>query len=411
MSTTYDLRHLRRIQAVFGSRPRTAKGSKDIFITLTVAFFLLTFVLKALTDGIFVTLGQKGAITDSKYLTMGGAIFFGICYMGRSHKFGMFWREFKQLVIVVLAFVLVTCGLVLYRGEFDSWQVRDILNLLTPMLFAYVVLNTIPFEALHKCMKVVLVSSFIGYIIQLLLRGVTWADIWASSFDNSTSVLESNDFSALAIMLCFYFCYYRKDMSCTILSVVFAVATFKRLAIIFAIVILVLPKIVDPNRHLPKRSGLFFKILFFALAMGYMYLLWPTTAAVRVFGQDLDEMTMGRADFLRVLIDSGFQSFGYGSVEATLGYSLEMCFIRISLELSPLATLLFINNYWNLTRGNFYCVLLIVFQFLNLTTADSISAMFAWAVAYILIGSIHYRYQLANAMNIDGVIYVPSRSR
>lgn len=145
--------------------------------------------------------------------------------------------------------------------------------------------------------------------------------------------------------------------------------------------------------------------------MGYMYLLWPTTAAVRVFGQDFDEMTMGRADFLRVLIDSGFQSFGYGSVEATLGYSLEMCFIRISLELSPLATLLFINNYWNLTRGNFYCVLLIVFQFLNLTTADSISAMFAWAVAYILIGSIHYRYQLANAMNIDGVIYVPSRSR
>ena len=78
-------------------------------------------------------------------------------------------------------------------------------------------------------------------------------------------------------------------------------------------------------------------------------------------------------------------------------------FIRISLELSPLATLLFINNYWNLTRGNFYCVLLIVFQFLNLTTADSISEMFAWAVAYILIGSIHYRYQLANAMNIDGV--------
>lgn len=75
MSTTYDLRHLRRIQAVFGSRPRTAKGSKDIFITLTVAFFLLTFVLKALTDGIFVTLGQKGAITDSKYLTMGGASF------------------------------------------------------------------------------------------------------------------------------------------------------------------------------------------------------------------------------------------------------------------------------------------------------------------------------------------------
>ena len=47
--------------------------------------------------------------------------------------------DIKQLVIVVLAFVLVTCGLVLYRGEFDSWQVRDILNLLTPMLFAYVV--------------------------------------------------------------------------------------------------------------------------------------------------------------------------------------------------------------------------------------------------------------------------------
>lgn len=48
----------------------------DIFAMMTMAFFVITFVLKALTDGIFVTQGMKGAITDSKYLTMGGTIFF-----------------------------------------------------------------------------------------------------------------------------------------------------------------------------------------------------------------------------------------------------------------------------------------------------------------------------------------------
>lgn len=372
-------------------RAKRKLQDSDSFEMLTVFFFVLTFVLKALTDGIFVTQGVKGAITDSKYLTMGGVIFFGVCYMARHKVNGIFWRELKQLLGVVLCFIMVTACLIIYRDEFASWQIRDMLNLLTPMLFAYVSLNVMTFEQLYKGMQIALVSSFIGYITQLALRGVTFQDIFQSSFSESQSPLESNDFSAIAIMLCFFFCYYRSNRWMTVLSVVYAIATFKRMAIIFALVAFFLPIIINRDKELPKWSSGVAKLAFFVAAMGYLYFIWPTSTALQhAMNVDVGEMTMGRSGFLASLLNHEYQSFGFGSVESTLGHSLEMAFPRITLELSPLGTLLFINNYWNVTGRHLYCALLMTFQFANLITADSISAMFAWEVCFILIGMIHY---------------------
>ena len=364
--------------------------TRDAFEQLTYWFFILTFVLKAFTDGIFVSLGMKGAITDSKYLTMGGVIFFGLCYMIERRRFGIFFSELKKLLTVVVVFIVMTCVLIIYRGQFGTWQIRDVLNLLSPILVAYTVLNTLKPKQILKGLKIALISSILGYVIQLLIRGVTFADIMATSYTDSTSALESHDFAATSIMFCFFFCYYRSERLYTVLSVLFAIATFKRLAIIFAIIALVLPLLIDMNKYLPRWAGVICKIVFFAASMIYLYFMLPGSPEVMVFGKSLTEQSMGRSGFLYNLLTQGYQTFGYGSTEATLGHSMEMYFVRLSLELSPFAVLLFINNYWDLTRGNRYCVLLMVFEFLNLITADSISAMFAWVVLYLTIGFIIY---------------------
>lgn len=373
------------------SRPERSFRDADVFEMLTIAFFVLTFVLKAVTDGIFVTRGIKGIVTDSKYLTMGGVIFFGLCHMVRYRRSGVFWREFRQLLLVVVCFVVATGALVVYRGEFASWQIRDMLNLLTPMIFAYVSLNVMTFEQLFKGMQIALVSSIIGYVIQLVLRGVTFQDILLSDFAASESPLESNDFAAIAIMLCFFFCYYRRNRWMTAIATIYAIATFKRMAIIFAVIAFLVPLVVDRDRRLPGWAAWAAKIVFFSAAMFYCYLMLPTSTALQsALHLDLGEMTMGRSDFLARLLDRGYRSFGFGSAEAVLGQSLEMAFVRMTLELSPLAVLLFINDYWNITRGHLYCALLMSFNFINLITADSISAMFAWAVCYIFIGMVGY---------------------
>lgn len=65
------------IPAIPSKMKKQRLQNADIFAMMTMAFFVITFVLKALTDGIFVTQGMKGAIADSKYLTMGGTIFLG----------------------------------------------------------------------------------------------------------------------------------------------------------------------------------------------------------------------------------------------------------------------------------------------------------------------------------------------
>ena len=365
----------------------------DFFEKCTFAFFLITFVLKALTDGFFITQGVKGAITDSKYLTMGAAIFFGIVYMVQRRRNRVFWNEFRQLITVALCFVMATLVLVIAQNHFVQWQIRDILNLITPMIFAYVMLNVLSFEQLFHGMKIALVFSIIGYITQLVLRGVTFGDIFASSFSDSTSPLESNDFSAIAIMFCFFFCYYRSSRWLTVLSTLYAIATFKRMAIIFAVIAFFFPMLFNRDAELPKWFSAISKIVFFGIAMFYCYLMLPTSTALQsALHLDIGEMTMGRSDFLASLINQGYQSFGFGSVEGTIGHSLEMAFVRMTFELSPIAVLLFINNYWNITGRNLYCSLLMVFNFLNLTTADSISAMFAWAVCYILIGVVVYAH-------------------
>lgn len=364
-------------------------SSTNIYAQLTILFFIITFVLKAFTDGIFVTLGMKGAITDTKYLTMGGVIFFGACYMVNTKESASFWEETKQLLSVFFCFLTVTCILIIYRNEFALWQIRDFLNLLTPILFAYVSLNVMNISQIISAMKITLIVSFVGYVIQLIIRGVTWDDIWQSNYGDSTSVLESNDFAALSIVLCFFFCYFRSSKLYTILSLIFALATFKRMAIIFAIIAFLIPMFCNVNRRIKDSSSLIIKVVASIIAIAYLYILLTSSSNIVIFGQKLDDLTMGRADFLHELLANGYQSYGYGSVEATRGASLEMYFVRLMLELSPLAIILFINNYWNITHNNLYCAIMMVFHFLNLTTADSISAMFGWSVAYITFGLIN----------------------
>lgn len=381
------------IPAIPSKMKKQRLQNADIFAMMTMAFFVITFVLKALTDGIFVTQGMKGAITDSKYLTMGGTIFFGLIYMVRHKKNRVFWNEFRKLITVALVFLVATLALIIYQNKYAQWQIRDILNLITPMIFAYVVLNVLSFEQLFKGLKIALVISVIGYIIQLMLRGVTFDDIFQSSFSDSTSPFESNDFSAIAIMFCFFFCYYRSSKWMTALATVYAIATFKRMAIIFAVIAFFFPIMVDRDKKMPKWTTPIVIGVFFGVAMFYCYLMLPTSASLQgSLHLNIGKMTMGRSDFLAALLNRGFQSFGFGSVEASLGHSLEMAFVRMTFELSPIAVLLFINNYWNITGRNLYCSLLMVFNFLNLTTADSISAMFAWAVCYILIGMVVYAH-------------------
>ncbi|MBM6868103.1 hypothetical protein [Collinsella tanakaei] len=362
----------------------------DVYKQLTYSFFLLTFIAKALTDGIFITLGQKGLITNSKYMAMGGVIFFGLGYMIKNRRFDNFWNEFKQLFALFAAIAFFTCVLIIYRRNYAAWQIRDLLNLFTPMIFAYVVLNTLDSGDIVKGMRIALYFSICGYVIQLILKGTTIQEIIsASDYSKSLSPLESNDFAALSIMLCFFFCYIRDNKIDTIASFLFAIATFKRLAMIFALLAFVLPKIINTRKAIPRGYRFLLVIVLTLITIIYLYLLLPFSPDVQIFGYNLKYLSMGRAHFLTELFINNYKSFGYGSVEATLGHSLEMYLIRLCLELSPIAVIVFITCMMNIAWTNIYCVILIIFQLINLITADSISAIFAWEVMYILLGLVH----------------------
>lgn len=127
-----------------------------------------------------------------------------------------------------------------------------------------------------------------------------------------------------------------------------------------------------------------------ALASSLKYAVTSIPLFLLTVGKSLDEQTLGRSGSLYDLLAQGYQTFAYGSTEVTLGYSMETYFVRLSLELSSFAVLLYVNNHSGLTRGSRYCALFMVFEFFNLITADSISVVFAWVLFNLTIGFFVY---------------------
>lgn len=368
-----------------------------ILPAIAAVFFVLTFVIKAFVDDPFTRGDVSSAVAYTKYLTAAVAVFAGLLFSMKNGE-RVFVSEFDKLVIVFLSFTLISIVCQFVSGIYSMVVLVELFKFVMPILLAYAMLNTIGAKGMYECMTVVLIASILGYLTTLAYEGVGISDVFQAELGSSESATESSTFSGIFLILTFYFAYFRKRKLWVILSAVFCFLTFKRLAMLFALVALVVcfatPK--QMSRRIPHGVINVLKVVTIVTVAAWTWMLLPEQERLfmQIFSDTPSHFTQGRSDVLRYLLSTGYRSYGFGSASETaqtvFGASFEMDLTKIAIELTPFAMILFVWLYWDVAGTTLWGVFIIGYFMLNMITSDSLTSNFCLTLAYITCGLVEY---------------------
>lgn len=371
----------------------TKFANRPVLPIITAIFFVLTFLIKALVDDAFIRGDVSATVAYTKYATAAAACFAGLTYAFK-HGERLFVNEFNKLLVILGVFTVVTVVMQIVTVHFSVSTYVDLFKLGMPMILAYAILNALPSSSFYRCMVAVLLVSMVGYALTLAHEGTSFSAIFDSNYETSTSATESSSFSGIFLVLTFYFAFFRRRKLWLILSAVFCILTFKRLAILAAFLALAAsffaPKLM--SRRLPRWTINVFKIGTVAGVAMWTWLLLPgqENLFINLFGKTQQQFTLGRNEVLNYLLNSGYVSYGFGSASevthAAFGVSFEMDLTKIAFELTPLVMVLFIWLYWDVAGDSLWGVVIIGYFMVNLITSDSLSSNFCLTLAYCTCG-------------------------
>ena len=143
------------------------------------------------------------------------------------------------------------------------------------------------------------------------------SEILEASFMDSNSASESSTFSGIFLVLTFYFAFFRHKKVWLVLSALFCILTFKRLAI-FAVLFALVVSFIAPRLmkiKVPRGAIVALKVCTVLGAFLWTWMLLPEQQYlfIHLFGDTQSHFSMGRSDVLGYFLSSGFESYGYGS--------------------------------------------------------------------------------------------------
>lgn len=364
--------------------------------TTIIAFI---FILAVFIQAITAQYESIGFVSQLKYLVCTIGIVTCLIYMNKRNKFLIFKYEFKNVMWVIVTFASITLFKIIFSSHFTGRTVQELLFLIIPILYAYCLLNCLEYKTIDKCMFIILILCMMGYFIEL---GMNFKDIIlgikSMSFSESYSMLESSAFAGISIVLAMYFIYFKRRKVSTILSIIFVILTFKRLAIIFMIFILIIRLFFYCDKKVKRSILNIIKITVFFIGVGYFIIMIPKNVnkIYELYNIDLYKLTMARTYRFKLIYNSiDFINSGLGSTYAytmpIYGVTLEMDFIKLIFEVTPVGTWILVNNFMNIAKKNWYCMFLMLFQFFNMITSHSLVSVFSWLLFYITIGCIIYK--------------------
>lgn len=375
------------------SRERAFSSNAPILPLISALFFVLTFFLKAVTDGPYMRGEISADVAYLKYATAAIS-----CVTALIHAIGEgehnFVREFNMLSMLTVFFVLASAILQAVHGSLDSAVWVELVKLYMPMVLAYSLLNALHRRQINACMIVVLVISIAGYALELRSNDASIFSIFQADYSTSTSGTESSGFAETFLMLTFYFAFARTSNAALAISGLFCFLTFKRLAMVVCVVVVLLA-LFAPNlmrRTVPKWLKYACIALTLCATALWFWLLLPSQERLfyELFGAFPGSFTSGRSETMRYLLNSGFESYGFGSandvIKSIYGAPFEMDLIKIAFELTPIATVVFVAVFWNLAGSTPWGYLIIAYFILNMISSDSLTANFSFSLAYIVIG-------------------------
>lgn len=288
---------------------------------LNILLFFIIFAFRGFTDAIFVSKGIKTNLwINIKYYVLILAIIFLFFQIINKKKF-IYMKELKSILIVAFVLALISIIEATINGGIKQSLYDNIFKMILPIIYVFLLLNCMNFDEIYLCMSSALIISFIAYIIEIGTGNFNMANLLSMNFSDSYSPFESHYSAGIAIALCAYFMYYRKNKVLEVISLCFAILTFKRLFVLFAIAIWILPKIIDLNKKISEKSKNICAVIFILLMLVYSYLLLPQSSSIfyKIFNESQNKFTMGRYNLLKQLRVYEYKSTGLGSTTDFLG--------------------------------------------------------------------------------------------
>ncbi len=333
----------------------------------------------------------------------------------------IFYDELISGVILIAILGTLSLYYSLRAGKFAFESIMQLIQIILPFLYAYLMINLFNLEEIKEFMIVALFLTWIGYISNVGISNFFNPSNYTSiSYLTSYSAFENSTFAEVASGLAAYFIYNVKKMPIlAALTLILNLFIFKRVFVLMVVVLFVLA-LMNKQNDLINGKMINFAKIFWCVVVFLLYFIYQPSIAKLIsnrFGFDLVGFTMARIYRLWYVIEQGFKSYGLGSTNLFihssalnyLGAEFEMDFIRIMFELGPIAIMAIVFTYFKIIRRNKYSFFLICFCFLNLLMANGFVRYWGWSMRLITIAIIN-NYG-SSTSRVEPVPYIESKGR
>lgn len=366
---------------------------------ITIFLYALYVVVYLITLRMY---GMGDSHSRVRYYLLAFNVLVGLLMMKRNNKLSKLFKELysKEVLYILgtgLLFLLVS---IFKASQYGVWlNVRTLVQIslfVLPALYAFILINILPMEKIFNLMKYTLIASIVVYLSEPQHTILSFFDIdnWLNiTFTNA--FIESSLCSSIFVHLYLFFSYYDIKLNrnnkmikmCSAISFAFSILCFKRLSVLFVILLSVYKfsifyfRKVNVDQKLPKYSYIVIAIIFTVLT--YFYTKFMNG---QIFKEvDLYKFTTGRDYILSLWRMHNFRSYGYGTSMLIIGRYLEMDLIQIYLELGLVTLFCFCFSFFKQTKNVLYSIIILVYEFLNLLTASSLPSSLTWIIIFITI--------------------------
>lgn len=323
----------------------------------------------------------------------------------------LYFREMLIGVGLFALFIGVSLVKIRQTGRFTIGTFGEATRMVAPFIYVFLAVNILSHEDIDRIMITTLYVAWVAYIInQFIITGGSHLGTSISIIDSS-SPFENSEVAAIAFAIACYYIYFRKRHSaCCFWSVLLTMACFKRVYMLFVIILLVcssnlnsgnLNKEQKVNKFIRWPLLLVSSLLFVAATSFYLYTMEPQNLAwtFEKLHFDVNTFSMYRSYRVQYLIQHNYVSYGLSSSTSFLATNpgswfrqstLELDLIKILIELGKWPLMIFILAYYSLSYKSAYGYLTITAFMLNLLMASGLTEYYAWFVMLVTLAMIRY---------------------
>ncbi len=304
---------------------------------------------------------------------------------------------FSQSLIIIFSVLIISFLFQMYNSDFQSYLITSIISLFTPILTAFVLINTIHKGDYIIYVNILLIKTIMIFLIDNLFE-LKLENLLLISWGNSYSPFESSMAHEFLLLECIYLFFDKKKSA--FISMVLCMLSMKRLSFLLAPLLFIFTKKIiqlSGNRTILKGYTYVFKLITFLspFVILFLYKDQTTEFLINTIGFDLNSFMSGRKTIYKLLINNipyfnGFGSvntwllqFSYNFFGTTWNGILHNDVLRVYFELTIIGFLIFFNSFINIFKDNFWTILMGGYVLFVMITSHLLDYYPMWLTFYI----------------------------